>query len=91
MEIIKIILVLAAFVLFFLLLNKLEKSGKFNSEFVRKILHIGSGIGGLALPFIFERKSSVVILGIVFLILLVSIRIMKHKVTGFKKVLETKK
>ena len=45
MEIIKIILVLAAFVLFFLLLNKLEKSGKFNSEFVRKILHIGSGIG----------------------------------------------
>ena len=90
MEIIKIILVLAAFVLFFLLLNKLEKSEKFNSEFVRKILHIGSGIGGLALPFIFERKSSVVILGVVFLVLLVSIRIMKHKVTGFKKVLETK-
>ena len=90
MEIIKIILFLAAFVLFFFLLNKLEKSGKFNSEFVRKILHIGSGIGGLALPFIFERKSSVVILGVVFLILLVSIRIMKHKVTGFKKVLETK-
>ena len=90
MEIVKMIFVLAAFILFFLLLNKLEKSGKFNSEFVRKILHIGSGIGGLALPFIFERKSSVVILGIVFLVLLVSIRIMKHKVTGFKKVLETK-
>ena len=79
MEIIKIILVLAAFILFFLLLNKLEKSGKFNSEFVRKILHIGSGIGGLTLPFIFERKSSVIILGVVFLVLLVSIRVMKHK------------
>ena len=90
MEIVKMIFVLAAFILFFLLLNKLEKSEKLNSEFIRKILHIGSGIGGLTLPFIFERKSSVVILGIVFLILLVSIRIVKNKVTGFKKVLETK-
>ena len=90
MEIVKMIFVLAAFILFFLLLNKLEKSEKLNSEFIRKILHIGSGIGGLSLPFIFERKSSVVILGIVFLILLVSIRIVKNKVTGFKKVLETK-
>ena len=90
MEIVKMIFVLAAFILFFLLLNKLEKSEKLNSEFIRKILHIGSGIGGLSLPFIFERKSSVVILGIVFLVLLVSIRAMKHKVTGFKKVLETK-
>ena len=68
----------------------MKKSEKLNSEFIRKILHIGSGIGGLSLPFIFERKSSVVILGIVFLVLLVSIRAMKHKVTGFKKVLETK-
>ena len=48
-------------------------------------MHIGSGIGGLSLPFIFERKSSVVILGIVFLVLLVSIRIVKNKVTGFKR------
>ena len=90
MEIVKMILVLAAFILFFLLLNKLEKSEKLNSEVIRKILHIGSGIGGLTLPFIFEKKSSVIILGAVFLVLLISIRIVKHNVTGFKKVLETK-
>ena len=42
MEIVKMIFVLAAFILFFLLLNKLEKSEKLNSEFIRKILHIGS-------------------------------------------------
>lgn len=90
MEIVKMILVLAAFILFFLLLNKLEKSEKLNSEIIRKILHIGSGIGGLTLPFIFEKKSSVIILGAVFLVLLISIRIVKHNVIGFKKVLETK-
>jgi len=90
MEIVKMIVVLAAFILFFLLLNQLEKSEKLNSELIRKILHIGSGIGGLALPFIFEEKSSVIILGAVFLMLLISIRIVKHKITGFKKVLETK-
>ena len=90
MEIVKMILVLAAFILFFLLLNKLEKSEKLNSEVIRKILHIGSGIGGLTLPFIFEKKSSVIILGAVFLVLLISIRIVKHNVAGFKKVLETK-
>ena len=90
MEIVKMILVLAAFILFFLLLNKLEKSEKLNSEIIRKILHIGSGIGGLTLPFIFEKKSSVIILGAVFLVLLISIRIVKHNVAGFKKVLETK-
>ena len=90
MEITKMILVFIAFILFFLLINKLEKSEKLNSEFIRKILHIGSGIGGLALPFIFEKKSSVIILGAVFLMLLISIRIVKHKITGFKKVLETK-
>ena len=90
MEIVKMIVVLTAFILFFLLLNQLEKSEKLNSEFIRKILHIGSGIGGLALPFIFEKKSSVIILGVVFLMLLISIRIVKHKITGFKKVLETK-
>ncbi len=90
MEIVKMILVLAAFILFFLLLNKLEKSEKLNSEVIRKILHIGSGIGGLTLPFIFEKKSSVIILGAVFLVLLISIRIVKHNVIGFKKVLETK-
>lgn len=90
METIKMVFVLAAFILFFLVLNKLEKSEKLNSELIRKILHIGSGIGGLALPFIFEKKISVVILGTVFLVLLVSIRIVKHKITGFKKVLETK-
>ena len=90
MEIVKMIVVLTAFILFFLLLNQLEKSEKLNSEFIRKILHIGSGIGGLALPFIFEKKSSVIILGAVFLMLLISIRIVKHKITGFKKVLETK-
>ena len=90
MEIVKMTAVLAAFILFFLLLNQLEKSEKLNSELIRKILHIGSGIGGLALPFIFEEKSSVIILGAVFLMLLISIRIVKHKITGFKKVLETK-
>ena len=90
MEIAKMIVVLAAFILFFLLLNQLEKSEKLNSELIRKILHIGSGIGGLALPFIFEEKSSVIILGAVFLMLLISIRIVKYKITGFKKVLETK-
>ena len=90
MEIVKMIVVLAAFIVFFLLLNQLEKSEKLNSELIRKILHIGSGIGGLALPFIFEEKSSVIILGAVFLMLLISIRIVKHKITGFKKVLETK-
>ena len=90
MEIVKMILVLAAFILFFLLLNKLEKSEKLNSEVIRKILHIGSGIGGLTLPFIFGKKSSVIILGAVFLVLLISIRIVKHNVAGFKKVLETK-
>ena len=90
MEIVKMIVVLTAFILFFLLLNQLEKSEKLNSEFIRKILHIGSGIGGLALPFIFEKKSSVIILGAIFLMLLISIRIVKHKITGFKKVLETK-
>ncbi|WP_455045016.1 diacylglycerol/polyprenol kinase family protein [Leptotrichia trevisanii] len=90
MEIVKMIVVLAAFILFFLLLNQLEKSEKLNSELIRKILHIGSGIGGLALPFIFEEKSSVIILGAIFLMLLISIRIVKHKITGFKKVLETK-
>ena len=57
MEIIKIILVLAAFVLFFLLLNKLEKSEKFNSGFVMKILQICSGIGVVSIPFIFEINS----------------------------------
>lgn len=90
MEIVKMTAVLAAFILFFLLLNQLEKSEKLNSELIRKILHIGSGIGGLALPFIFEEKSSVIILGAIFLMLLISIRIIKHKITGFKKVLETK-
>ena len=90
MEIVKMIVVLVAFILFFLLLNQLEKSEKLNSELIRKILHIGSGIGGLALPFIFEEKSSVIILGAIFLMLLISIRIVKHKITGFKKVLETK-
>ena len=90
MEIVKMIIVLAAFMMFFLILNKLEKDEKLNSELIRKILHIGSGIGGLALPFIFEKKSSVIILGTIFLALLISIRIVKHKITGFKKVLETK-
>lgn len=57
MEIVKMIIVLIIFMLFFLLLNKLEKSEKINSELIRKILHIGSGFGGLVLPFLFKRKN----------------------------------
>ena len=37
MEIVKMIVVLAAFILFFLLLNQLEKSEKLNSELIRKV------------------------------------------------------
>ena len=90
MEIVKMIIVLIIFMLFFLLLNKLEKSEKINSELIRKILHIGSGFGGLVLPFLFKRKISVIVLGIIFLILLISIRIIKNKITGLKQVIETK-
>ena len=87
MEIVKMIII---FMLFFLLLNKLEKSEKFNSELIRKILHIGSGFGGLILPFLFKRKISVIVLGIIFLILLIGIRIIKNKIMGLKQVIETK-
>jgi len=90
MEIVKMIIVLIIFMLFFLLLNKLEKSEKFNSELIRKILHIGSGFGGLILPFLFKRKISVIVLGIIFLILLIGIRIIKNKIMGLKQVIETK-
>jgi len=78
MEITKMILVFIGFIMFFLLLNKLEKSETLNSELIRKILHIGSGFGGLALPFIFEKKSSVMILGVIFLAVLISIRLIKN-------------
>ena len=90
MEITKMILVFIGFIMFFLLLNKLEKSETLNSELIRKILHIGSGFGGLALPFIFEKKSSVMILGVIFLAVLISIRLIKNRISGFRKVLETK-
>ena len=90
MEITKMILVFIGFIMFFLLLNKLEKSETLNSELIRKILHIGSGFGGLALPFIFEKKSSVMILGVIFLAALISIRLIKNRISGFRKVLETK-
>ena len=90
MEIVKMIIVLIIFMLFFLLLNKLEKSEKFNSELIRKILHIGSGFGGLILPFLFKRKISVIVLGIIFLILLIGIRIIKNKIMWLKQVIETK-
>lgn len=90
MEITKMILVFIGFIMFFLLLNKLEKSETLNSELIRKILHIGSGFGGLALPFIFEKKSSVMILGAIFLAVLISIRLIKNRISGFRKVLETK-
>lgn len=90
MEITKMILVFIGFIMFFLLLNKLEKSETLNSELIRKILHIGSGFGGLALPFIFEKKSSVMILGVIFLAVLISIRLIKNRISGFRKVLKTK-
>ena len=90
MEITKMILVFIGFIMFFLLLNKLEKSETLNSELIRKILHIGSGFGGLALPFIFAKKSSVIILGVIFLAVLISIRLIKNRISGFRKVLETK-
>ena len=85
MEITKMILVFIGFIMFFLLLNKLEKSETLNSELIRKILHIGSGFGGLALPFIFEKKSSVMILGVIFLAALISIRLIKNRISGFRK------
>ncbi len=90
-EIIKIFLVSGGFLLFFFFLNRLEKSRKFDSEINRKILHIGSGIGGIALPFVFKEKLPVVILGIFFLLLLAVIRRLKHKATGLKTVIEMKR
>ena len=89
-EIVKIMAVIGGFIIFFLFLNWLEKSQRFNSELNRKILHIGSGIGGILLPFIFKEKMPVVILGIFFLALLTGIRVIRHKAAGLKKVVEMK-
>ena len=90
MEITKMILVFIGFIMFFLLLNKLEKSETLNSELIRKILHIGSGFGGLALPFIFEKKSSRIILGVIDILVPSCIILIKNIIAGFRKVLETK-
>ena len=89
-EIVKMMAVIGGFIIFFLFLNWLEKSQRFNSELNRKILHIGSGIGGILLPFIFKEKMPVVILGIFFLALLTGIRVIRHKAAGLKKVVEMK-
>lgn len=88
-EALKIVSVLAVFVIFFLLMDRLEKKKRFNSELNRKILHIGTGICGILLPFLFEAKISVIILGIIFLIILTAIRVVKHKITGMREIIET--
>ena len=43
-EIFLIMAIIVMFLVFFFILNKLEKAKKFDSELNRKILHIGTGI-----------------------------------------------
>ena len=93
MEILKMFFVLMFFAIFFLILNKLEKSQKIRSELNRKILHIGTGICALALPFLFQNKMPVISLGVFFIIILLIIRFSKSKalkIDGFKNVIDLK-
>ena len=87
-EIFLIMAIIVMFLVFFFILNKLEKAKKFDSELNRKILHIGTGICGVSLPFLFKTKISVIILVLCFFAIIAIVRNLKN--TGAKDVLETK-
>ena len=69
-----ILIIFLLYGLLFLVIDRLEKKGKVDSELTRKLLHIGSGLIALLFPLIFKTLMGVVYLGIIFIILLLILR-----------------
>ena len=73
--------------LLFLIIDRLEKSGRTDSELTRKVLHIGSGLIALLFPLFFKTLTGVVYLGIFFIVLLLLLRNMERFGSGIGKAL----
>lgn len=82
-----ILIIFLLYGLLFLVIDKLEKKGRVDSELTRKLLHIGSGLIALLFPLLFKSLTGVVYLGIFFIILLLILRNMEKFSGGIGKAL----
>ena len=54
-----ILIIFSLYGLLFLVIDKLEKKGRADSELTRKLLHIGSGLIALLFPLLFKSLTGV--------------------------------